>query len=1288
MIADDWESLQAQYAMYINSDSPGIPAPMQPQKPFKGLVQRLKGKKGRFRGNLSGKRVDFSGRTVISPNPFLRINEVGVPIYMAKILSYPERVTKHNIHKLQQLVRNGPFTYPGANHIQYQNGQRKYLGYGNREMEANKIRFGDLVDRQMADGDILLFNRQPSLHKLSLMAHRARVLPFRTLRFNECVCTPYNADFDGDEMNIHMPQTEEARAEALVLMESKANLVTPRNGEIIIGAIQDFITGAYHLTHKDTYYTWREAQLMVGLLLSTYGPGQGIQLPHPHILKPIPLWSGKQLFGLIIRPNPQCQVKINLETRTKMHSKQERMCPEDSIVVVRNSELLCGYMDKSLLGSGTKKGIFYVLLRDYGEDEAADAMWRLSTWMASYLSRAGFSIGIGDVTPGARLLEEKRKLLIKGYWECENYIERLKNNQLKAMPGFTEEETLESMLLKSLSDLRTAAGDTCFKELPHSNSLRVMAVSGSKALCEMWFDAGSLLNISQMIALVGQQAISGKRAPDGFLHRTLPHFLPFSEFLSFFFLISTQLYQGIKPVELVDGVCWGCVFFFLISTQSYQGIKFVELGIKFVELVDGVGWGYVFFLISTQSYQGIKLVELIEGVCWGCVFFLISIQSYLELVDGVGWGCVFFLISTQSYQGIKPVELVDGVCWGCVFFFLISTQSYQGIKSVELIVGVCWGCVFFLISIQSYLGIKLVEFVDGVCWGCVFFFLISTQSYQGIKSVELVDAKIPQAKGFVENSFYSGLLPTEFFFHTMGGREGLVDTAVKTADTGYMQRRLVKALEDVSCQYDNTIRTCSGEMVQCIFGDDGLNPEFMEGDSSLVDYSRLLAHVKAMYPCREESPLPAQEILHYRDVLLSQADFLLYTNPKIKKDLRFVIVAKEKRRSTAADDGKDRIVDNGMVCSDFFSELASKVEALWRKRDHYRSQNPQYPGSIMLPEWGKAFEEVHRVTHTQLDHFVDTYRTKYQKARLQEGNMSTICHGPVSQLLCPGTAIGAICAQSIGEPATQMTLKTFHFAGVASMSILDLCVMSLTPARHHPGCARIQEIINANKNISTPIITAQLPSPSSIEDAILVKGRLEKTLLSHICVSYEFCVVPSNSFLLLKFDMDLVKDLKLEVTVETIRTSILASLRQSEVQVVNSSTLAVSPSDKMVEKMGRVLALLNLKPQLSSVVIKGIPNISRAVVQRDDKTGQMSLIIEGEGLQSVISTPGRYCVLCPEGSDLQCSTGVEGCHTFSNNILEVARVLGIEAARLGKNWFLTGYGPSTLPLRRREKLEV
>ena len=106
----------------------------------------------------------------------------------------------------------------------------------------------------MMDDDLVLFNRQPSLHRISIMCHRAKVLENRTFRFNECVCTPYNADFDGDEMNLHLPQTEEARAEALVLMGNKSNLVTPRNGELLIAANQDFITGGYLLTQKDVFF--------------------------------------------------------------------------------------------------------------------------------------------------------------------------------------------------------------------------------------------------------------------------------------------------------------------------------------------------------------------------------------------------------------------------------------------------------------------------------------------------------------------------------------------------------------------------------------------------------------------------------------------------------------------------------------------------------------------------------------------------------------------------------------------------------------------------------------------------------------------------------------------------------------------------------------------------------------------------------------------------------------------------------------------------------------------------
>ncbi|KAF6146859.1 hypothetical protein GIB67_018512 [Kingdonia uniflora] len=200
------------------SDARGIP-PNPQQKPLRGIVQRLKGKQGRFRGNLCGKRVQWTGRTVISPDPNLKITEVAIPVLMAKILSYPEIVSQHNIEKLRHCVCNGSNKYPGANYIKKVDGTTLNLRYRTRNA-ANELKYGDIVERHVEDGDIVLFNRQPSLHRMSIMAHRARVMPWRTLRFNESVCNPYNADFDGDEMNMHLPRTEEARTEALMLMGS------------------------------------------------------------------------------------------------------------------------------------------------------------------------------------------------------------------------------------------------------------------------------------------------------------------------------------------------------------------------------------------------------------------------------------------------------------------------------------------------------------------------------------------------------------------------------------------------------------------------------------------------------------------------------------------------------------------------------------------------------------------------------------------------------------------------------------------------------------------------------------------------------------------------------------------------------------------------------------------------------------------------------------------------------------------------------------------------------------
>uniref|UniRef100_A0A1A9ZK19 DNA-directed RNA polymerase subunit n=1 Tax=Glossina pallidipes TaxID=7398 RepID=A0A1A9ZK19_GLOPL len=379
LIQEDWDFLQLHVALYFHSEISGIPLNMAPKKTTRGLVQRLKGKQGRFRGNLSGKRVDFSGRTVISPDPNLMINQVGVPERVAKILTYPERVNPANIHNMKELVKNGPNVHPGANYVQQKGSTfKKYLAYGNRDKVAHDLKCGDIVERHLCDGDIVLFNRQPSLHKMSIMCHQAKVQPQRTFRFNECACTPYNADFDGDEMNLHLPQTEEARAEALVLMGNSSNLVTPKNGEILIAATQDFITGGYLLTQKDEFLTKEQAMQLAVCILAGPDANMKIDMPPPTILKPRKLWTGKQIFSLLLRPNKKCPVKVNLITKGRNYTTNYDLCVKDSWVNIRNSELLCGSMDKSTLGSGTKNCVFYVILRDFGESYATKCMWRLA----------------------------------------------------------------------------------------------------------------------------------------------------------------------------------------------------------------------------------------------------------------------------------------------------------------------------------------------------------------------------------------------------------------------------------------------------------------------------------------------------------------------------------------------------------------------------------------------------------------------------------------------------------------------------------------------------------------------------------------------------------------------------------------------------------------------------------------------------------------------------------------------------------------------------------------------
>ena len=547
-VANDWEFMQLQTALYLNGASvPGVRAEWQDlKKPIRSFAQRLKGKQGRFRGNLCGKRVDFSGRTVISPDPNLEIDELGVPVHIARVLTYPQRVFSENLSQLRRLVLNGPDVWPGANYVESAPigaGNKRSLKFGDRRRVASELKVGDVVERHMNNEDMVLFNRQPSLHRLSIMSHRARILQWRTLRFNECVCAPYNADFDGDEMNLHLPQTEEARAEARHLLGVHNNLVTPRNGEVVVAATQDFITASHLVTRKNIFFTRDQFARQCAYLGDA---AEQVELPPPCILKPIELWSGKQVFSVLLRPNGVAQLQLNGEGPNKRYNVAKskppplHMCPDDGYVCFQDSELICGVMDKAWLGDGQKNGLFAILLRDNGAAAAARCMSRMAKHAARFLCDFGFSIGVGDVMPTANLDRQKAVLIREGTALCQEKIDDFERGTLEPSPGCTAEQTLESFINGELSNIRTEAGEVCKTELHFLNPPLTMATCGSK---------GSFVNISQMIACVGQQSVGGKRMPDGFIHRSLPHFPRHSRAPSAKGFVANSFYSGLTPPE-------------------------------------------------------------------------------------------------------------------------------------------------------------------------------------------------------------------------------------------------------------------------------------------------------------------------------------------------------------------------------------------------------------------------------------------------------------------------------------------------------------------------------------------------------------------------------------------------------------------------------------------------------------------------------------------------------------------------------------------------------------------
>ena len=616
VIEEWWNLLQYHVATYIDNELPKIPVARQRGslgRPLKGLAQRLKGKEGRFRGNLSGKRVNYSARTVISPDPNISINEVGVPVEIAKVLTVAVRVTRYNVEEMRKYVLNGPDKWPGANFVITPDGKKIDLRFVDRKKIAESLDEGYIVERHLKDGDIVLFNRQPSLHRMSIMAHIVRVLPGRTFRLNLLVCPPYNADFDGDEMNLHVPRTEEAQAEARELMLVQFHILTPRYGGVIIGGLQDYVSGAYLLTSKATLLDLDD---VVDLLAAAKYEGE---IPEPVILSPKKKWTGKQLVSLFLPKDFTYfgKAKIN----AGRFACANELCWNDSYVVIKNGELLEGVFDKKAIGAEQTESVLHQLTKEYGFDTARRLMDTLFKMFLRYIEKYGFTMSLEDVALPKEAYEKIREILKEAEKKVYELIEEYKQGKLEPVPGRTLEETLELRIIEVLTQARREVEAYVADVLDPFNNVFIMARTGAR---------GNELNITQMAALLGQQSVRGERISRGFRDRFLAHY--------------------------------------------------------------------------------------------------------------------------------KPGDLG------------------------------------------------------------------------------------PAARGFVYHGFYEGLTPTEVFFHAAGGREGLVDTAVRTSQSGYMQRRLINALQDLRVEYDGTVRLPDGTLVQIKYGEDGVDP-MKSAHGKAVNIDRVIERV-------------------------------------------------------------------------------------------------------------------------------------------------------------------------------------------------------------------------------------------------------------------------------------------------------------------------------------------------------------------------------------------------------------------------------------------------------------
>ena len=849
-IIADWHTVLQYYcATLVDNNIPGAaPVAQRSGRPLKSIKERLNGKGGRVRGNLMGKRVDFSARSVITPDPNLSIKELGVPLKIAKNITKPVVVNDMNRRFLTKLVRNGPEEYPGAKILERKGGESISLRYADRE---NIVLYnGDIVHRHMMDGDGVLFNRQPTLHRMSMMCHIARIMrQGDTFRMNVGDTKPYNADFDGDEMNMHMPQDEEAEAELKNLAAVPYQIISPAKNQSIIGIFQDSLLGSYRLTRPGVSFAPRDA---MNLLMAYGGVNEGLFSSNAERISSFQILS-------------QIMPAFTMKYKTKGFGENDDFATSPGVLEIVDGKYLRGQLDNTVLGGGSN-GLITRTCNDFGNMAASDFIDNLQNIVTEYMKTSAYSVGISDLIANRSTNEQIAQSITAKKKEVKNLIDQTYLGIFENATGNTNEDEFEFQVTNILNKATNDSGKIGLKSLDKDNRFVTMVKAGSK---------GSDLNISQMIACLGQQLIDGKRIPYGFENRTLPHFTKYDD--------------------------------------------------------------------------------------------------------------------------------------------------------------------------------------------------------------------SPGARGFVENSFISGLTPEELFFHAMGGRVGLIDTAVKTSSTGYIQRRLIKGMEDLKIEYDMTVRNNKGRVIQFSYGEDGIDPVKVE--SQIMPLVNLgLDEIYAHYHMPSSDPKDVVFTAAFTKGVISRMKKQKAENDaKCKHWIDFMIEQREEIiKCVFRNKNTDRV-----YLPVAFAHTINNVKGLQQISNNSIVDITPLEAFAMIEAAYKRLETMHYCAPTQLFKVMFFYylspKDLLMVKRFNKKALTVLLEMIVlkykNSLIAPGEMVGMISAQSIGEPTTQLTLNSVSYDTNVMLRIngqikvhqigeyIDQYIEKAERMEDHPNDTKLG-YINADEDVFIPSVDA------------------------------------------------------------------------------------------------------------------------------------------------------------------------------------------------------------------------